>query len=233
MHLPPTLHHLLLTTLLLLSSLPASTHAQSPNATPKYETEFAAFRKADSQPNLRPGSIVFTGSSSIRLWKTLQSDFPSLRVLNRGFGGSTATETLENYDLLIKPHHPRQVVIYVGSNDISRGASAEDVLKTLNQLFTRIHSDFPAAKISYISNAPNPKRWSMIEQFKTINATVQSWTKDHPHLDFIDVFPKMLGPDGLPLPDIFVSDNLHMNPKGYAIWKDVVAPHLLPEPTSH
>ena len=54
--------YLLLTTLLLLSTLPSSTNAQSPNATPKYETEFAAFRKADSQPNLRPGSIVFTGS---------------------------------------------------------------------------------------------------------------------------------------------------------------------------
>lgn len=202
-------------------------------ASPKYASEFAAFRKADSE-NPRPhGSIVFTGSSSIRLWKTLQSDFPELRVLNRGFGGSTSTETLANYDILIKPHNPRQVVIYVGSNDISRGATATDVLKTLASLFDRIHHDFPAAKISYISNAPNPKRWSMVEQFKTINATVESWTQQRPYLDFINVFPKMLGADGLPLPDIFVSDNLHMNQKGYAIWKATVAPHLLPEPPAN
>ena len=122
------------------------------------------------------------------------------------------------------------MVIYVGSNDISRGSTTGDVLKTLGALFDRIHADFPNAKISYISNAPNPKRWSMVEQFKTINATVQSWTDQRPYLNLIDVFTKMLGPDGLPLPDIFVADQLHMNPKGYAIWKEIVGPHLLPEP---
>lgn len=206
----------------------------SDSSTPnKYATELAAFRKADAENPSTHGSIVFTGSSSIRLWKTLSADFPGLRVINRGFGGSTAKETLEHYDTLIKPHQPRQVVIYVGSNDISRGATANDVLETLAALFDRIHADFPKAKVSYISNAPNPKRWSMVEQFKTINASVESWTQQRPYLDFINVFPKMLGPDSLPLPDIFVSDNLHMNPKGYAIWKEIVAPHLLPEPSAN
>ncbi len=221
-------------------NLPSQSIAQDPSLTPnppsaanKYAAEFAAFQKADSENPNTHGSIVFTGSSSIRLWKTLAADFPNLRVINRGFGGSTSTETLQHYDLLIKPHRPRQVVIYVGSNDISRGATPADVLKTLASLFDRIHADFPNAKISYISNAPNPKRWSMVEQFKTINATVHSWTQQRPYLDFIDVFPKMLGPDNLPLPDIFVSDNLHMNPKGYAIWKEIVFPHLLPEPSAN
>jgi hypothetical protein len=32
----------------------------------------------------------------------------------------------------------------------------------------------------------------------------------------------MLGPDGKPKPDIFLKDNLHMNPKGYAIWTPIV-----------
>lgn len=206
-----------------------TTPSASPTTT-KYATEFAAFRKADAENPISHGGIIFTGSSSIRLWKTLSSDFPTLRVINRGFGGSTSRETLEHYDLLIKPHQPRQVVIYVGSNDISRGASTNEVLETLASLFDRIHADFPNAKIAYISIAPNPKRWSLVEHFKTINATVQSWTQQRPYLDFINVFPKMLGTDGLPLPDIFVSDNLHMNPKGYSIWKEIVAPHLLPEP---
>jgi lysophospholipase L1-like esterase len=37
----------------------------------------------------------------------------------------------------------------------------------------------------------------------------------------------MLGAEGKPLPDIFVSDQLHMNAKGYAIWTKIIAPHLL------
>jgi hypothetical protein len=36
----------------------------------------------------------------------------------------------------------------------------------------------------------------------------------------------MLGPDGKPKPDIFVKDNLHMNPKGYAIWTPIVREFL-------
>ena len=36
----------------------------------------------------------------------------------------------------------------------------------------------------------------------------------------------MLGLDGRPKPDIFVEDGLHMNAKGYAIWREAVAPYL-------
>ena len=46
---------------------------------------------------------------------------------------------------------------------------------------------------------------------------------------FIDVFPEMLGPDGLPKPDIFVEDRLHMNAEGYKLWTGIIAP-LLPTP---
>jgi lysophospholipase L1-like esterase len=37
----------------------------------------------------------------------------------------------------------------------------------------------------------------------------------------------MLGPDGLPKPDIFVADRLHMNRKGYELWKPIIAPVLV------
>ena len=47
-----------------------------------------------------------------------------------------------------------------------------------------------------------------------------------PRLTYIDVYAAMLGPDGQPKPDIFVADRLHMNPKGYAIWRAIVGPHL-------
>jgi lysophospholipase L1-like esterase len=45
-------------------------------------------------------------------------------------------------------------------------------------------------------------------------------------LTFIDVFHLMLGPNGLPRPDIFREDGLHMNAKGYAIWKEAIEPSL-------
>jgi lysophospholipase L1-like esterase len=47
-------------------------------------------------------------------------------------------------------------------------------------------------------------------------------------MDFVNVFPLMLAPDGRPRPEIFVADGLHMNAKGYAIWTKAVAPKLVP-----
>jgi hypothetical protein len=44
---------------------------------------------ADPPPK---GGIIFTGSSSIRMWTSLKEDFPGLPVLNRGFGGSMIPE---------------------------------------------------------------------------------------------------------------------------------------------
>ena len=45
----------------------------------KWEAEVRAFEAADmSEPPVR-GGIIFTGSSSIRMWTTLKEDFPACR----------------------------------------------------------------------------------------------------------------------------------------------------------
>lgn len=60
---------------------------------------------------------------------------------------------------------------------------------------------------------------------RQLNSLVRDYCARH-RCAFIDVFPLMLGADGLPLPDIYVADRLHMNPKGYAIWRCAVEPYL-------
>lgn len=91
---------------------------------------------------------------------------------------------------------------------------------------TRVRASLPDVRISFISIAGNPKRWAQVEQVRALNRMVEAFTKTEHHMDFINVFPHMMGPDGLPKPDIFVSDQLHMNENGYAIWKEVVRPFL-------
>ena len=61
---------------------------------------------------------------------------------------------------------------------------------------------------------------------RAVNGAIKAFLKEQPRAHFIDVFPKMLGADGLPLPDIFREDRLHMNLEGYRIWRDVVGPYL-------
>ena len=192
----------------------------------RWQKEMLAFGKQDAQkaPPERP--IVFTGSSSIRMWKTLATDFPDLPVMNRGFGGSEVFDSFNYAHLLVIKYQPRQVVMYAGGNDINAGKTPQRVFADFKAFVAKVHAALPECRISYISSAPNPKRWSQAEKVTETNRLVEEFTKTDPRLQFINVHPHMLGADGKPKPDIFLADQLHMNAKGYAIWKEVVGPCL-------
>lgn len=56
--------------------------------------------------------------------------------------------------------------------------------------------------------------------------SIESFVKKDSKVEDIDAFSAMLGEDGNPLPDIFVKDNMHMNPKSYALWTPIVRAYL-------
>jgi lysophospholipase L1-like esterase len=216
--------------LVLLSLIATGCHTAPPNSlathnSKQWENEIQAFERRD-QTNPPPANcIVFVGSSSIRKWTNLTAHFPGLPVVNRGFGGSQLADSVNFADRIVIPYHPRQVVIYAGGNDINAGKSPDVVYGDFVALVTKIRSKLPHARIAYIASAPNPRRWAQVEKVKRLNTLAETYCRHH-GMDFINVFPLMLGPDGLPKPDIFVSDRLHMNPKGYEIWREAVRPYL-------
>lgn len=203
---------------LLFVSAPRAQAQPSTSADPaQWEQAIRAFEIADATARPPKGGIVFIGSSSIRLWTSLATDFPGMPVLNRGFGGSQLREVTTYVGRIVTPHQPRQVIVYCGGNDINAGRSVSDVLSDFRALVQSIHRGNPAARIAYISIAPNPARWAQIATVKAANQAIKEWIATDPRLTFIDVYPAMLGPDGQPRPGIFVADRLHMNAKGYAI----------------
>ena len=192
----------------------------------KWEKEIAAFEHADAQTSPAKGGIVFVGSSSIRLWKTLVQDFPQHRVLNRGFGGSEIADSVWFADRLVLPYEPRMVVLYAGGNDLNNGRTPEEVFADFKAFTAKLRAKLPEAEIAYISSAGNPARWAQVEKVKALNGMIAAFIKNQPHMKFIDVFSRMLGDDGLPRPEIFVADKLHMNAEGYKIWTEVIRPFL-------
>jgi lysophospholipase L1-like esterase len=217
-------------TLLLLCFISAGCQTAPPNSlathkSAQWEREIAAFESKDRTSPPPQDCIVFVGSSSIRLWKSLAADFPGFPVVNRGFGGSQLADSVNFAERIITPYHPRQVVIYAGGNDINAGKSPDVVYGDFVALVKKLRAAMPHVEIAYISSAPNPARWAQVEKVKRLNTLVAEYCR-HRDIEFINVFPLMLGPDGLPKPDIYVSDRLHMNAKGYEIWKEAVGPYL-------
>jgi len=191
----------------------------------KWSKAIAVFEASDSTNAPPRGGIVFSGSSYIRRWTSLAEDFPGLPVVNRGFGGCELADVYAYADRIIIPYAPREVVIYAGGNDINAGKSPEVVFGDFIVLMTKLRAALPKAKLVFISCPPSPKRWAQTEKIKTVNGLIADYCQTH-DISFVNTFPLMLGADGLPKPEIYGDDHLHMNATGYAIWRAAVKPYL-------
>jgi lysophospholipase L1-like esterase len=213
--------------LALLTLVPALLRAE-PAVIPfaKWEKEIAALEAKDPVDTATRGGIVFIGSSSIKKWTTLAQDFPRHRVLNHGFGGSQMADSVHFAERIVLPYEPRFIVVYAGGNDLNAGKKPEQVCADFGAFVEKVRAKLPQTGIAYIAIAPNPKRWVQVEQVQAANALIADYIKGQPGLKFIDVYPRMLGADGLPLPNIFVADRLHMNAEGYKLWTEIVGAAL-------
>lgn len=191
-----------------------------------FESEIAQFEAADRQNPPAPGGIVFVGSSSIRLWKTLNDDFPQYQTLNRGFGGSQISDSVFFANRIVTPYKPKVVVFFAGTNDINDGKSPETVLQDYQRFVDVVRSECPTTPIVYLSISPAPSRWAKIEQIKRANALIQAYCRRGKRLLFVDMFSKMLDAKKGPRPELFVEDQLHLNAQGYSIWTKALTPVL-------
>jgi lysophospholipase L1-like esterase len=192
----------------------------------KWEKDIAAFERADKSNPPPQQAVLFAGSSGIRLWKTLAQDFPEHRVINRGFGGSHIADSTHFADRIIIPCAPRLIVLRAGGNDIAAGKSPEQVGHDFQDFVTTVRTKLPDVDIIYIGWNPTAARWQNREREQAANTLIRNYIQQHPHLKYVDTWNLVLGPDGLPRPELFVADKLHFTPAGYKILTDLVRPLL-------
>jgi lysophospholipase L1-like esterase len=198
----------------------------STNLPARWEPEIRAFEAADLTNPPPRGAILFIGSSSIRLWKSLAEDFKPLAVINRGFGGSELSDSVFFAGRIVIPYRPKQIVLYSGDNDLAAGKSPQQLLTDFQAFVRGARSALPDTRISYISVKPSPSRRHLMDRMREANRLISDWARTQDRLDFIDVFTPMLGPDGEPRPEIFAPDKLHLNAAGYQLWTRIVRPYL-------
>lgn len=169
---------------------------------------------------------AFIGSSSIRMWK-LGSSFPNQICLNRGFGGSEMADAARYVDRIVLPAKPKVIVLYAGDNDIGNKKTPTQVRDGYRVFRDKVQGALPEAKIVLISLKPSPSRWKLREAALEANQLLQAEVTAGTNQTIVDVWPLMLGEDGLPKPELFLKDNLHMTDAGYKIWNELIEPHLV------
>lgn len=191
-----------------------------------WEKEIGAFAEIDRRQTPPENAVLFVGSSSIRMWENLRGSFPQLKVINRGFGGSRLEDVNYYFDRIVAPYKPKTIVLYAGENDVNEGASPEKVAEEYRKFAQMAREKLPKTKILYVSIKPSPSRWKIAEQFRKANELIKAQIEKDKSARFVDIFTPMLGTGGEPMTDIFLEDNLHMNAKGYEIWRGVLEKYL-------
>jgi len=194
---------------------------------PLFWNDIQNFKKQDSVSFPPRNAILLIGSSSFTKWTDVQDYFPGYTIVNRGFGGSTLLDEIFYVNDIVFPYQPKQIIIYCGENDLASSdtVSAAMVLDRFKQLFQMIR-DKTEVPISYISMKPSPSRRHLFTKMREGNQLIKDFLATQKNTAFIDVHQKMLDSIGEPMPEIFLDDSLHMNAKGYAIWKKEMEPYM-------
>lgn len=183
--------------------------------TERYKTTWNANRE----------TIIFTGSSSIRIWGNLQELFPNEQIINTGFGGSQTLDLLGYTNELILNYLPKKVFIYEGDNDISSNKKPKEIIKTYNEIISQVKSQNNTTKVVIISAKPSISRYHLKGKYKRLNKKLNRLCKKDPQLEFANVWDIMFDKRKLKS-DLFLSDGLHMNAKGYELWHEVIKNHM-------
>jgi lysophospholipase L1-like esterase len=191
-----------------------------------FESEVSALEARLSQSPISSSPVVFYGSSSIRLWKSLQQDFSGYAVLNCGFGGSRLSDCVRYANRLVLPRKPAAIVIYAGDNDLAGGTPPEKVFQSFSQLFTIFRTYSPSIPIAFVSVKVSPARLMFLENILKFNRLVEDFLKTQPETEYIDVCSDMLGQDRKPIQALFVSDQIHLSPAGYQILRKEIGEFL-------
>jgi len=194
---------------------------------PLFWNDIQNFKKQDSVSFPQRNAILLIGSSSFTKWTDVQDYFPGYTIVNRGFGGSTLLDEIFYVNDIVFPYQPKQIIIYCGENDLASSdtVTAVMVVDRFKQLFQMIRGK-TEAPISYISMKPSPSRRHLFTKMREGNQLIKDFLATQKNTAFIDVHQKMLDSTGEPMPEIFLDDSLHMNAKGYAIWKKEMEPYM-------
>jgi len=197
-----------------------------------WEKQIRAFEKKERKRPAPKGSVVFAGSSTIRLWNGLVREMAPLPAVQRGFGGAKVNDVIHYMDRLIAAHDPAMVVLYIGSNDLldfggNRPKSVEEMQNLYDVLLIGLHDRLPDARIVVLATFPSPLNARRAEQIEAVNQYLRETAENTPWLEVIDGNAALQTPTGYPDRSLFRFDRVHLNKKGYERWAQILRPKLL------
>lgn len=164
--------------------------------------------------------------------------------LNRGIGGNTTEAILNRLDDVIS-QEPKNIILMIGVNDISRGVEETETVDNYMEILDRLQNSLPYTKIYTISVLPvrdsyderrfaiNIAYWMTFVRPFDINPSIVNLNQkievlsEIRGIEFIDIQRYFLEErDQLQLNPELAIDNVHLNENGYELLTQLLKEHI-------
>jgi len=193
-----------------------------------WNKDILEFENADKSSNYSDEAVLFAGSSSIRLWNTLDMDMAPYQVIQRGYGGAKLSDFAVYANRIFSPHSCSAIVIFI-ANDITGSAddkSPEEVAKLFRSVLKTIRLNHRETPVFWVEITPTPLRWKVWPEIQKANNLIRKFCESNKNTYFINTAASFLDITGNPELSYFKSDRLHLTPKGYEVWTKIIKSEL-------
>lgn len=168
-------------------------------------------------------NFVFLGDS-ITDWYPIKELYDDLPIINSGVAGYTTDDILENLDDMVTIYNPTKVFILIGTNDIEKDKSEEEISKNIKKIVDNILKKRPNTKIYIesiypINNTDDEKiNHDMVgkrdnKKIRNINKKIKKYCESK-NYTYINMYDELLDKDGN-LDLKYTEEGLHLTDLGY------------------
>ncbi len=194
----------------------------------KWHDEIELLEKLDETEEHSDDSILFIGSSSIRLWDKIAEQMSPYAVIKRGYGGAKYSDLAVFAKRLITPHRYRAMVVFVG-NDVSGKSddhSPDEVERLARHVCATSRRHQPDAPVFLVEVTPTPLRFKTWRKIRDVNTRLRDIALTTPNTFFIATAEYYLDAKKRPRKELFREDRLHQNEDGYTQWSGLIKARL-------
>jgi len=218
---------LLLLSLAFISCSPVRKYQNLPEVR-FWEKDIQKFEQLDNSEKYPDDAILFAGSSSIRLWTSLDKDMAPYHIIQRGYGGAKLSDFVVYAGRIFDPHQCKAIVLFI-ANDIT-GTQLDKTPKEVAALFRNvlrtIRKMHPATPVFWIAITPTASRWKVWPEIQKANSLIKEICDNQKNTYFIKTDFAFLNEKGVPNDELFRDDKLHLTEKGYAVWTEIIKKEL-------
>jgi len=173
-------------------------------------------------------TIVCLGSSSFRIWDTIDSDMAPYRMVRRAYGSARYRDLAIYTPKLIHNLAFSKAMVFIGNDIVGKDldVTPETVGKLARIVVGSILKEQPNASVYLIAVTPTPSRFRLWDKIQLVNQQLEQIASEQTQVHFIPTANAFLSADGQPIEGYFKSDKLHLNEEGYRVWSEILKKHL-------